>query len=418
MFFLTLSSHPSLSLPAQAYCTGRRYSAPFPVAWLLVITFSLLSTSALAAPDAAPKTALLTAPVTSGDRVERVTFDGVVEAVRQTTVAAQVQGAVVALSVKVGDKVRAGQVLLRLDARVAEQSAAAGAAQVEAAQAARDAAAREYERQQQLFRKNYISQAALDRAEAQYKAAQAETAARLASANAARTQSGFYVIQAPYDGVVADVNVVLGDMAMPGRPLLTVYDPAAFRVQVMVPDSVVSSAVVPQEIEILLAGGYILPTSPLPLAGEGRRADAAPNITAPSAASPQKTGAICTANCSEAEPIKPTALQWLPAIDPNTHTRELRLGLLVGLENVWPGQYARVELPVGSSASNQRLYVPIAAIVRRAELTAVYVVGQDGKPLLRQVRLGPAAGNRVEVLAGVSVGERVALDPQTAARVR
>jgi hypothetical protein len=62
--------------------------------------------------------------------------------------------------------------------------------------------------------------------------------------------------------------------------------------------------------------------------------------------------------------------------------------------------------------------VPAKAVVRRAELTGVYVIGADGKPLLRQVRLGPASGEQVEVLAGLAAGERVALDPQAAARVR
>jgi hypothetical protein len=62
--------------------------------------------------------------------------------------------------------------------------------------------------------------------------------------------------------------------------------------------------------------------------------------------------------------------------------------------------------------------VPASAIVRRAELTGVYVVDADGVPALRQVRLGRKAGDTVEILAGVSAGERVALDPQAAARVR
>jgi multidrug resistance efflux pump len=128
-------------------------------------------------------------------------------------------------------------VLVRLDARAAEQQAGAAAAQVQAARAAQEAATRELERQRQLFQKSYISQAALDRAEAQFKAAQAGAAAQLASAGAARTQSDFYSIKAPYDGIVADVAVVLGDMAMPGRPLLTLYDPAALRVTAAVPQS-------------------------------------------------------------------------------------------------------------------------------------------------------------------------------------
>ena len=89
-----------------------------------------------------------------------------------------------------GDTVKAGQVLVRLDARAAEQNAASAAAQVEAARAAQVEATREFERQKQLFEKNFISRAALDRAEGQYKATQAQAAAQLAAAGAARTQSG------------------------------------------------------------------------------------------------------------------------------------------------------------------------------------------------------------------------------------
>ena len=168
---------------------------------------------------------------------EATSFDGVVEAVRQTVLASQVAGSVVALDARAGSRVKAGQVLVRLDARAAEQQAGAAAAQVQAARATQEAATRELERQRQLFQKSYISQAALDRAEAQFKTAQAEAAAQLASAGAALTQSGFYSIKAPYDGIVADVAVVLGDMAMPGRPLLTLYDPAALRVTAAVPQS-------------------------------------------------------------------------------------------------------------------------------------------------------------------------------------
>jgi multidrug efflux pump subunit AcrA (membrane-fusion protein) len=57
-------------------------------------------------------------------------------------------------------------------------------------------------------------------------------------------------------------------------------------------------------------------------------------------------------------------------------------------------------------------------VVRRAELSAVYVVQADGKPALRQVRLGQFQGDRVEVLSGVRAGDKVATDPQAAAQVR
>jgi membrane fusion protein, multidrug efflux system len=143
-------------------------------------------------PGTPPSTAgLASAPVQAAGPTGGQAYDGVVQAVRQTVIAAQVSGAVVALDVKAGDTVRPGQVLLRLDARAADQTAAAGAAQVQAARAAQEAATREWQRQQQLFHTGYISRAALDTAEAQYKSTQATAEAQLASAGAARTQSGF-----------------------------------------------------------------------------------------------------------------------------------------------------------------------------------------------------------------------------------
>ena len=76
-----------------------------------------------------------------------------------------------------------------------------------------------------------------ERAEAQFKATQAQVAAQLAQAGAARAQSGFFVVKAPYGGVVSEVPITLGDMAMPGRALLTIYDPAALRVTAAVPQT-------------------------------------------------------------------------------------------------------------------------------------------------------------------------------------
>jgi membrane fusion protein, multidrug efflux system len=164
---------------------------------LLLAAAGVVAAGAVAPNDTPGRPELATAVVGVAGAADVAAYDGVVQAVHHTTVAAQVAGAVVALDVKAGDAVKAGQVLLRLDARAAEQLAAASAAQVLAARAAQEAATREFERQRQLFEQNYISRAALDRAEAQHKSAQAEAAALLAGAGAARTQSGFYVVRAP-----------------------------------------------------------------------------------------------------------------------------------------------------------------------------------------------------------------------------
>ena len=328
---------------------------------------------ALPAWAAAP--ALATAPVQSSADGTLQSFDGVVEALRSSAVAAQVAGAIVALDVKAGDSVKAGQTLLRIDARAAEHNASASRAQVQSAQALLDVARKDYERQKQLFDKQYISQAALERAESQFKASQAQAAALLAQADAARTQSGLHVLRAPFAGVVADVPVALGDTALPGKPLLTLYQPGALRVSTALPQSLLGA-----------------PSAGLKLEFPGL---------------PQ-----------ERRWFTPHAdqLQWLPTVDAATHTVQLRITLPAAWHGLAPGLFARVWLPMAAVDGRARLFVPASAVVRRAEMTGLYVVDDKGAAQLRQVRLGRVQGANVEVLSGVSAGERVALDPQAAAR--
>jgi RND family efflux transporter MFP subunit len=340
----------------------------------LLPLLSLLAPAALAAPPAASELAALAArPAAAGSASA---YDGVVEAVRQTTLAAQVSGAVVELKVKAGDRVAAGQLLMRLDARAADQTAAASAAQVRAARAAQEVAGKEFERQKQLAAERFISAAALDRAEAEYKAAQAQAAAQMAQANAAGTQSGFYLVRAPYAGVVADIPVTLGDMALPGRALLTLYDPAALRV----------TAAVPQSVAGAVGDGSAVRAEIPSLADAARRLQA------------------------------PQRVQVLPAADSATHTVTLRADLAPGLAGLVPGQFARVWLPSADKAGANP-WVPLGAVVRRAEMTGLYVLDANGRPLLRQVRLGRSDGVQVEVLSGLAAGEKVAGDAQAAARM-
>ena len=355
-----------------------------------IATFSVLSTAtmpmtAMAADKtppaqvAATKIATVAVQGTAGSATES-SLDAVVEAVRQTTVSAQVPGAIVSLLVQAGDRVRAGQALVRIDARAAQQNVAGSAAQVEAAQAVLNVASKELDRQKQLLAKQYISQAALERTQAQWLAAQAQVKALQAQTRVAEAQSGFFVLSAPYAGIVSEVTATVGDMAMPGRPLLVLHDPSALRVVASVPQSMLVGL-----SEKLKSVRYEIPG----LTGQN-------------------------------SPRAPTQTQLLPTIDTASHTAQIRLILPAGnaadMTGLKPGMFARVWLPATGTAARmdaERLYLPITAILRRAEMTGVYAIDAQGQARLRQVRLGNATGEIVEVLSGVRKGEQVAADPKT-----
>ena len=342
----------------------------------LVSSLALLATMA-GAQLAQPATTLAYQAVQAAGQAGWTSSDARVEAVRETQLAAQVPGAIVALSVKAGDSVKAGQELARIDARMASQGAAASSAQVAAAQASLHVAAKEYERQKQLFAKRYISQAALDGAQAQWRAAQAQVSALQAQAGVAATQTGLHSVRAPYSAIVSSVPVNLGDMAMPGRPLLALYDPAALRVSAQLTQS---------QARQLRAGG----------------------------------GGVQVEIGDEAQArlaVDRDKVQVLPTADPLSHTVAVRVQLPADVQAV-PGMFARLWWQGGAQDAAPRLWLPAKSVVRRAEMTGVYVQGQDGKPQLRQVRLGQPQGEMVEVLSGLRAGDQVALEPQIAAKVR
>ena len=325
---------------------------------LLLLALSLAASAAIAAD-------LKTAPVEMREVELDYTSEAVVEAVRQSTVSAQIAGRIVDLRFDVGDYVKKGEVIARIDERAVSQAEAASVAQVAEARAALANARAQYERSKQLLAQKFISQAALDRAESDYKVAQARLAALLAGAGQAATERSFATIVAPYSGVVSARHVELGEMATPGKPLFTGFDPSTLRVVANVPQTQVPA------IQALSKARVEVPSL-------GKWVDAKAVIVVPSA-------------------------------DPRTHTTRIRLELPEDVRGVYPGVYARAHFVIGKAL---KLLVPRAAIVRRSEVTAVYVVGADGAPRLRQVRLGEASDeNFVEVLAGLEPGERVALEP-------
>ena len=297
-----------------------------------------------------------------------LTLESHLEPLRQATVSAQLAGNVLAVLVKAGDRVKAGQIMARIDDRDAQaglQRSAAGLAQAEAeARNARVAT----ERARELRAQGFVSQAALDTAETQYKATQSGVQQAQAAQAQAGLARGFASILAPFDGVVLATHLEGGDLASPGRAIATLYAPGGLRATAQVPLSQADAARHATRIEVELS--------------DGRR-------------------------------VLPERKTELASADPVSQTVEWRLDLPASaLPGLVPGQVARVHfsgaaMPAAGSVTTLRL--PAAAVLRRGELSAVYVVQGDAF-VLRAVRLGAERADGVDVLAGVRAGDKVAAD--------
>ena len=294
--------------------------------------------------------------------------EGVVEAVKQSTLAAQIAGRIVELRADAGQAVAKGQVLARIDEREAAQAVAASQAMIARAQADSNNARATYERTKRLVEQKFVSQAALDKALADFDATQAQESASRANNQQAVAARTYTVIVAPFSGIVAERLVQIGDMASPGRPLFTVFDPKDLRVVASVPQANVAEI----------------------------RARASAVIEFPSIG----------------ERVKAKQVMVLPSADARTHTTLVRAELPETARGAYPGMFARARFAVGRVT---KLVIPSRAVVYRSEIAGAYVIGDKGEVQFRQLRLGePAGEDAIEVLAGVVRGERVALDPVAA----
>jgi RND family efflux transporter MFP subunit len=326
---------------------------------------------ALAAPPTVP-----TVVVGAGTSDSGFEIDGSLQALQQSTVAAQLGGSVLQLAVKAGDRVKAGQLLARID----ERDAQAGLARTDAALAQAEAqlsnARVDAQRTRELRSQGFISQAALDIAETQLKAAQAGVQQAQSARSQATLARGHAAVTAPFDAIVLATHVEAGELATLGRSLVTLYAPGRMRAVVQLPASRTAAARAAATAQVQLPGG------------------------------------------ADSRWVTPVARTELPGTDPVSQTVEWRLDLSAAdSAGLQPGQNVRVRFAgapaaarAAATAAAGRLTVPAAAVLRRGELTAVYAV-QDAGFVLKAVRLGAAQGTSVEVLAGLRPGERVALDP-------
>lgn len=294
---------------------------------------------------------------------ERI-WDGRIEAVNQATVSAQTSGRIAELPYDVNDFVDAGNVIMRFTDT--EQRAALTRAQaaLEEGQARFSEAKQEFERVSSMFDNGTVSKARFDQAKANRDASMARLNAARSGVATAKEQLEYTVVRAPYAGIVAKRHVELGELVSPGQPLITGLSLQSLRANVDVPQGMFHSI-----RTIGKAFVYV----------EDKR-------------------------------IEATNLTFFPVADVKANTFRVRVDLPDGSATLYPGMIVKVGFVVGET---NRLLIPAEAVVRRSELSAVYV-SSDDSVTLRQVRLGRRYGHAIEVLAGLDAGELVATDPVSA----
>lgn len=283
---------------------------------------------------------------------------GTVRADRTSVIASRVMGVITSLKVREGDAVKTGQVLLTLDDRDAVERERAAVLSVVSAKEHRDLAEATWRRYRNLYVQKALSEQEMDQVAAQRAVAQAEYARAQAMAAEARTARGYTRILAPEAGRVAEKRADVGNMAMPGMPLLILESGGDFVVE-----SAVDESLIPR-IKTGLPVAVVVDALALSLTG--------------------------------------TVREVLPTIDAATRTFMVKIA--VHDDRLKSGLFARIRIPFGKRPA---IVVPEQAVVQKGALTGVYVVDPAGVITYRLIRTGVRSADGIEVISGLMANERI-----------
>ena len=317
----------------------------------LVLTAGACSKPAHAPAASAPDLPARTVSVAAVERSEAGlgTVPAVVQARQRAALAARIPASVVELPFREGESVPAGAVVVRLDDAALRSAVAA-------AEASAQAADTDLRRLRNLLQRGAATQREVDDAGSRAAGAQA-------ALSGARDNLAYAALRAPFAGTLAARRVNLGDVVAPGAPLVEIEGQGGLELRATVEADLV---------------GALRPGLQLEADVDG-----------------------------QPRPVRATLRAISDAGDPATHRFEVRADLpaAAGLRS---GLFARLRVP--KPGAPPALYVPKAAVFARGGLSGAFVAA-EGRARLRWLALGAPVGERVEVRAGLEVGERVVLGP-------
>lgn len=276
----------------------------------------------------------------------------------QVQVASRLMGYIRAIDVVEGQTVRAGQKLLSIDPVDVQGQVEQSRAGLKQAEDALADARVEFQRFEALFKEEAVTRQQFEKMKLQYDMAQSHLAQARAGHNTAAGQLRYATVTSPIAGVVTRKLAHAGDLASPGQPLLVVENTGKLQVETQVPESVLSALKPGAQVRVEVDG--------------------------------------------QEQALNARVARISPAADPVSRTFLVKLDVSgTGLRS---GQFARVLFPQGE---REALTVPASALIERAGIGGVFVVGPDGVIQFRMVRAGERRDGRVEILSGLTVGERV-----------
>jgi RND family efflux transporter MFP subunit len=318
--------------------------------------------------DNSPAVEVKVNTVEESGSINFLSTSGKIEAVNSANLSTRMMGYVDKIYVQVGDKVRDGQLLLRINNADISAKLAQVHAGITEATAAFSNAEKDFKRYTNLFQENSASQKELDDITANYNMTKARLEAAEQMKNEVNAQLSYANIRSPFNGVITNKFIKEGDMANPGMPLLEVEAPGSFQVLAMVPESEIQQIKTDTEVDVLLKS-----------------------------LDEKVKGKVTEVSTS----AKNTGGQYMVKIVLNkTKT------------NLLSGMYATVQFPLEKKVGSNQVLIPTEAIITKGQLSGVYTVSQNNTALLRWLRLGRSYGDSVEVLAGLSANEQYIVGSQ------
>ena len=290
-------------------------------------------------------------------------YTGEVRSRYESNVGFRIGGKIIAREVNVGDQVKKGQLIAQLDPNDMHLNVQSANAEVQTAKANLALAKTELERRQQLYRQQFISKSALDTYETQVETAQARLAQTQSQAAVSQHQTIYTKLVADRAGVIGMIQAEPGQVVAAGQTVAQIYDLQTLEILISVPETMIDQLQAGDQAQVTLNDT------------DQRYAGRIREIS--------------------------------PAANSQTHAFDLRIQLLKTDQRIKIGMTAQVSF--SQQHTSQNITVPVTAVTRSGEQSAVWVIDQNNQAHLRKVTTGPLTETGIEITAGLQPREKIAI---------